>query len=276
MGQLDGEVALVTGGGSGLGRAVVERFVEEGARVGVLEKSKDKAADLEAGLGDKVNVTVGDVTLAEDNQRAVDETVATFGKLDCLVGNAGIWDFSVNIADVPLDTLASAFDELIGVNVKGYVLAARAAVPALKATHGSMIFTVSNAGFYPGGGGVLYTTSKHAVMGMIKQLAWDLAPDIRVNGVAPGGMITDLRGVPSLGMADMKIGDVLNPDMAKAFMPLGFLPEATDYVGHYVLLANRRDSRTATGTVHNCDGGVGIALKSAMQMMMEAMAADAE
>jgi len=67
----------------------------------------------------------------------------------------------------------------------------------------------------------------------------------------------------------MKIGDVMNPDMAKAFMPLGFMPSAEDYVGHFVLLANRRDSRTATGTVHNCDGGVGIALKSAMQMMME-------
>ena len=242
MGQLDGEVALVTGGGSGLGRAVVERFIEEGARVGVLEKSKDKAADLDSALGDKVSVTVGDVTVAEDNQRAVDDTVAAFGKLDCLVGNAGIWDFNVNIADVPLESLASAFDELFGVNVKGYVLAARAAVPALKASKGSMIFTVSNAGFYPGGGGVLYTTSKHAVMGMVKQLAWDLAPDIRVNGVAPGGMITDLRGVPSLGMGDMKIGDVMNPEMAKSFMPLGFMPEASDYVGHFVLLANRRDA----------------------------------
>jgi NAD(P)-dependent dehydrogenase (short-subunit alcohol dehydrogenase family) len=269
VGQLEGEVALVTGGGSGLGRAVVERFIDEGARVGVLEKSKEKAAALEASLSGNVHVCVGDVTLAADNQRAVDETVAAFGKLDCLVGNAGIWDFSVNIADIPLDTLATACDELLGVNVKGYVLAARAAVPALRATHGSMIFTVSNAGFYPGGGGVLYTTSKHAVMGMVKQLAWDLAPDIRVNGVAPGGMITDLRGVPALGMADMKIGDVMNPDMAKAFMPLGFMPSAEDYVGHFVLLANRRDSRTATGTVHNCDGGVGIALKSAMQMMME-------
>jgi hypothetical protein len=86
-------------------------------------------------------------------------------------------------------------------------------------------------------------------------------------------MITDLRGVPSLGMADMKIGDVMNPEMAKGFMPLGFLPEASDYAGHFVLLANRRDARTATGTVHNCDGGVGIALKSAMQAMMESMAA---
>jgi NAD(P)-dependent dehydrogenase (short-subunit alcohol dehydrogenase family) len=271
MGQLEGEVALVTGGGSGLGRAIVERFVEEGARVGVLEKSQEKADALSKALGDKVRAVQGDVTVAADNQRAVDETVEAFGKLDCLVGNAGVWDFNINVADVPLETLATAFDELFGVNVKGYVLSARAAVPALKATNGSMIFTVSNAGFYPGGGGVLYTTSKHAVMGMVKQLAWDLAPEIRVNGVAPGGMITDLRGVPSLGMADLKIGDVMNPEMAKSFMPLGFMPEAEDYVGHFVLLANRRDSRTATGTVHNCDGGIGIALKSAMQAMMASM-----
>ena len=80
MGQLSGEVALVTGGGSGLGRAVVERFIEEGARVGVLEKSKDKASDLESALGDNVHVSVGDVTVAADNQRAVDDTVAAFSK----------------------------------------------------------------------------------------------------------------------------------------------------------------------------------------------------
>ena len=72
----------------------------------------------------------------------------------------------------------------------------------------------------------------------------------------------------------MKIGDVMNPEMAKSFMPLGFMPEASDYVGHFVLLANRRDARTATGTVHNCDGGIGIALKSAMQAMMASMAAE--
>ncbi len=150
MGQLEGEVALVTGGGSGLGRAVVERFVEEGARVGILEKSQEKAEAVTKALGDKVVAVQGDVTIAADNQRAVDETVKAFGKLDCLVGNAGVWDFNVNVADVPLETLATAFDELFGVNVKGYVLAARAAVPALRATNGSMIFTVSNVGFYPG------------------------------------------------------------------------------------------------------------------------------
>ncbi len=186
MGWLEGQVALVTGGGSGIGRAVVDRFIAEGASVGVLELHPAKAAALVAGHGDRVAVTVGDATSYADNERVVEETVRKFGRLDTFVGNAGLWDFGAKLADVPGEVLGAAFDELFGLNVKGYVLGARACVNALRATGGSMIFTVSNAGFWPGGGGVLYTASKHAAIGLIKQLAYELCPDVRVNGVAPG------------------------------------------------------------------------------------------
>ena len=75
---------------------------------------------------------------------------------------------------------------MFGVNVKGYLLGAKAAYRELAKTRGSIIFTVSNAGFYPCGGGPLYTASKHAVVGLIRQLAYELAPSVRVNAVAPG------------------------------------------------------------------------------------------
>src|SRR3546814_8711362 len=83
---------------------------------------------------------------------------------------------------------------MFAIIVKGYILAAKAALPALYKSKGSAIFTVSNAGFYPGGGGVLYTAGKHAVIGLVKQLAHEWGPRIRVNGIAPGGILgSDIR-----------------------------------------------------------------------------------
>ena len=187
MGWLDGSVALVTGGGSGIGRAIVARFVEEGARVGVLDRVPARAAQLRADFGDTVVAIPGDVTRREDNARAVAETVAAFGRLDVFVGNAGVFDNFLSLADFPEERLAQAFDEMFAVNVKGYLLGAKAALAELTKTEGSIIFTASVAGFNSGGGGAIYTASKHAVVGLIRQLAVELGPRVRVNGVAPGG-----------------------------------------------------------------------------------------
>lgn len=258
MGWLDDTVALVTGGGSGLGRAIVERYVAEGARVGVLELDSRKAADLRAAFGDDVHVTEGDATSYADNRRAVDETVERFGRLDVFVGNAAVWDFAASIDQLPVDAIDDAFDELFRLNVKGYLLGAKASLDALRATRGSIIFSVSNAGFWPGGGGPLYVSSKHAVMGLVKQLAYELAPDIRVNGVAPGGMATDLRGPRALGLDQTSWGSYPVDRIIEQLSPLGRAISPADYTGHYVLLASRANSATVTGSVHNCDGGMGV------------------
>ena len=193
MGWLEGKVALITGGGSGIGRALIERFLDEGARIGVLERSGEKVKDLQEQFGNQVVVVQGDVTLLEDNERAVAETVG-FGKIDTFIGNAGIFDYFVTLLDLPKENLDKSFDELFGVNVKGPLYGAKAVLPELIKTQGNIVFTVSNAGFYPAGGGPLYTASKHAVIGLIRELAYELSPKIRVNGVAPGGTLTDLRG----------------------------------------------------------------------------------
>src|SRR5215471_12245189 len=87
MGWLDDQVALVTGGGSGIGRGIVTRFLEEGARVGVLDRFADRVEQLRADFGAAVSAVQGDVTSLEDNKRAVAETVRAFGRLDVLVGN---------------------------------------------------------------------------------------------------------------------------------------------------------------------------------------------
>src|SRR5579863_1849696 len=119
MGSLDGQVALVTGGGSGIGRAVVARFVEEGARVAVLERLPERGAQLRAQFGDKVAPLTGEASRLEDNRRAVGETVAAFGRLDTFVGNAGIFDNFLSLAEFPEEKLDGAFEELVAVNVKG-------------------------------------------------------------------------------------------------------------------------------------------------------------
>lgn len=258
MGWLTNDVALVTGAGSGLGRAIVERFLAEGASVGVLEVDVGKADALAADFGERVSVTRGDATSFEDNQRAVADTLEAFGRLDTFIGNAGVWDYGLSVEALTGSTVDAAFDEVFHLNVKACLLGAMAGVTALRESGGSMIFTVSNAGFWPGGGGPLYTASKHAVMGLIKQLAYELAPEIRVNGVAPGIMPTDLRGPAALGLAGMSFGSLPVDDIARQFTALehGIRPE--DYTGHYVLLASRENGSTVTGSVHNCDGGVGV------------------
>ena len=258
MGTLDGEVVLISGGASGLGRAIVARFLEEGARLAVFDRSAERLEELVAGDADRIEAVVGDVRSIADNQRAVDACVARFGKLDCAIGNAGIWDYSVSLDDLPADRIDDAFDELFQVNVKGYLNLAKAALPALVRSSGTMIFTVSNAGFDPGGGGPLYTASKHAVVGLIRQLAYEFAPAVRVNGVAPGPIDTDLRGPEALGLADKSIAIMDLPGTAGRAMPIGFVPATADYAGGYVFLASRRDSRPATGGVVKLDAGIAV------------------
>ena len=259
MGWLNGKTALITGGGSGLGRALVARFIDEGATVGVLERDAVKVQALNADFGADVIAIQGDVTSLDDNTAAVAQTVEKFGKLDCLVGNAGVFDYFVSLMDMPAERLGKAFDELMGVNVKGYLLGAKAAAPELLKTRGCIIYTVSNAGFYPGGGGPIYTASKHAVVGVIRQLAHELAPKIRVNGVAPGGMRTELSGLASMGTEGQQLKDV--PDleaMVESITPLHMLPNPEDYCGPYVLLASPENARPIAGVVINTDGGVGV------------------
>jgi NAD(P)-dependent dehydrogenase (short-subunit alcohol dehydrogenase family) len=259
MGWLEQTVALISGGGSGLGRALVQRFIDEGARVGVIETNAQRAEALAKTFGDKVSVTVGSITRPEDNAKAVAQTVARFGQLDTYIANAGIFDFFQPLAKYESAAqLASAFDELMAVNVKGGLLGVHAALPELIKSRGSIIFTISNAGFYPGGGGPVYTASKHALVGLVRQLAHELAPKVRVNGVAPGGMKTELSGLKSTGTAAQSLSQVdALDDLLVANTPLKISPKPEQYCAPYVLLASRENSAPTTGSIINTDGGFG-------------------
>jgi NAD(P)-dependent dehydrogenase (short-subunit alcohol dehydrogenase family) len=255
MGWLDGQVALVTGGGSGIGRAVVARFIEEGARVAVIDRVAARGAELRDQFGDKVIALSGDVAQFADNKAAVAATVASFGRLDVFVGNAGVFDKFATLADFPEDQLSVAFDELFSVNVKGVLFGAKAAFPELAKTGGSIVLTASIAGFYSAGGGALYTASKHAVVGIIRQLAVEFAPHARVNGVAPGGTMTDLRGL--VAMQEEGSSQFAASGMAErlaAGNPLRMTLMPDDIAGTYLFLASK-NARGITGTVVTVDAG---------------------
>ncbi|MER5430116.1 3-(cis-5,6-dihydroxycyclohexa-1,3-dien-1-yl)propanoate dehydrogenase [Streptomyces sp. NPDC002588] len=255
MGRLNDRTAVITGGGSGMGAAVVDRFVEEGARVVVLDRSKDKLDGIKAVHGDAVRTVLGSVTDYEDNAQACSIAQQEFGGLDVFVGNAGLWDFSRSLLDTSPEHLSAGFDELFAVNVKGYLLGAKASVAALRASRGCMVFTLSNAALYPGGGGVLYTAAKHAGLGLVRQLAYELAPEIRVNAVAPGGMATDLRGPAAMDLSDESITTAVPiTRIVRDNSALEIEPVPADYAEAYVLLASARESRTATGSIIDLSG----------------------
>lgn len=251
-------VVLITGGGAGLGRAIARRFVAAGARVGILDRSAAALADSQAEFGDAAVTVTGDVRDAAAHRSAVGAVVNRFGRLDTLIGNAGIWDFGTSLVDLPPQATDAAFDEVFGINVRGCLLAAQAAAPALVRARGSIIFTVSNAGFYPAGGGPLYTASKHAVVGLVRQLAFELAPHVRVNGVAPGAIPTELRGPASLGLANSKLSDLPVAEIVARSLPIPALVQPDGYAAHYLLLASRDDAANTTGTIINCDGGFNV------------------
>jgi NAD(P)-dependent dehydrogenase (short-subunit alcohol dehydrogenase family) len=258
-GWLAGRRALIAGAGSGIGRAVLDAFLAEGARVAVLERDAAKAEAIGASLPE-VPVTVGDASQRGPCDEAVAAAVGAFGGLDILGSCVGIFDYYRSITDLDGGTLDAAFDEIFRVNVRSCLHTVRSALPRLRESgHGAVILTESTSAYYPGRGGVLYLASKFAVRGLVTALAHDLAPEVRVNGVAPGGTTgTDLRGAGSLGLAGRSLGD--EPDRAAelaARLPLHVALSGADHAGSYVFLASDR-ARGITGDTLHSDGGVAV------------------
>jgi 3-oxoacyl-[acyl-carrier protein] reductase len=187
--RLDGKVALVTGGGTGIGRACSLALAGEGARVAVnFSRSRDDAEATAAdcrGAGGEGAALQADVSRPAEVERLVAETVARFGRLDVLVSNAGTTVFAP-YAD--LDAIdEEAWDRLLATNLKAPFFLARAVAPHMRAAGGGSITIVSSiAGLRPVGSSVPYCASKAAVNSLTQTLALALAPQIRVNAIAPG------------------------------------------------------------------------------------------
>lgn len=260
---LDNQVALIVGATSGIGRAVALGFLRAGASVVAFGRNQDKLAALqdEAPADAPLLTVSGSATNVADVRRAVECARQSFGKLDTLVCTVGIFDYYRSILDLDEHLLPEAFSEIFATNVLSYLLAVRCAVPLLLRQPSAIVLTLSSAAFYPEGGGVLYGASKFATRGLVTHLAYQLAPRVRVNGVAPGGTVgTALRGLQTFGEDYMQVDE--RPERAERIrrsVPLHVTPEPSDHVWAYIYLASHACSRVVTGTVIHTDGGRGVA-----------------
>jgi NAD(P)-dependent dehydrogenase (short-subunit alcohol dehydrogenase family) len=257
-GRLAGQCALVVGGGFGIGRAATAALHNEGASVVVLERSADHAQRLADELGpDRLVVITGDGTSPADLARAVLAATAAGGGLDNLTCCVGVFDHYADLTELDADQLAEAAEEIWRVNVLGTLQAVRAAAAELRSSRGSITLTLSESAFHPVGGGVLYGTSKWALRGAVQHLAVRLAPEIRVNAVAPGGTSeTKFAGLESLGTAGHTVADRTDRDARiAAGTLLQTTPRPDSHAGAYIFLADREASGVITGQVINTDGG---------------------
>ncbi|HSV83071.1 MAG TPA: SDR family oxidoreductase [Ramlibacter sp.] len=192
MSQFKDRVVIVTGGGSGIGRATALAFAREGARVmvaDIAEKDAKETATQITAQGGVAQAFAVDVSKAQQVNALVEETVRSFGGLDVYFSNAGILDNFERCEN----TTDALWERVIGVNQAGCFYGARAAAPHLARSRGNIVITGSIASLGAMTGGTAYTASKYAIAGLVNQLACEMGPQgIRVNGVAPGPVKTNI------------------------------------------------------------------------------------
>ena len=244
--KLAGKVALVTGAGTGIGRATAEALAKEGAKVAVnYSQSRDAAQEVVReiqGAGGTAVAVQANVADEADVKAMVASVEREFGQLDVLVNNAG---WSTRIPHAQLEDLTDEiWDKTLNTNLRGVFYCVRAAVPLLKKHPGASIVNVASvAGFNGMGSSMVYAASKGAVITMTKSLARALAPDIRVNAVAPGFVRTRFANWPSTAF-----------DEGEAVTPLGRLATVDDIAAAIVFLA--ADALGTTGETIIADGGI--------------------
>jgi NAD(P)-dependent dehydrogenase (short-subunit alcohol dehydrogenase family) len=237
--ELAGKVAIVTGGGSGIGRAFVERFVEEGARVVIADIDVEAGEALAASLGDVAAFARTDVTVADDVQAVVDLAVERFGGLHVMANNAGVASSMTRFLHDDL----SDFRRVSDINVLGVLLGCQRAALHMKANGGgSIINTSSTAGINAGAGLITYRATKAAVIHASRSIALDVAQyNIRVNCLVPGQIQT--------AMTTYDMDAVL-----KYTQPLPRQGRPDDVADAAVFLASERSAQI-TGIVLPVDGG---------------------
>ena len=246
-GRLENKVALITGAGSGFGEAMAKRFIEEGAKVAVVDLRGDQAQRVAESLGSQAVPIEADVSSLAAVKHAVVLTTKTFGVPDIVVNNAGFTHRNQPLLEIDEAT----FDRVFAVNVKSIYNMVQAVVPAMRDNGGGVMLNIaSTAGIRPRPGLTWYNASKGAVNLLSNSLAVELAPwRIRVNAVCP------VMGVT--GMLSELMGGSDTPEMRAKFMatiPLGRLCEPRDVVNAALFLASE-EANFITGVILPVDGG---------------------
>jgi NAD(P)-dependent dehydrogenase (short-subunit alcohol dehydrogenase family) len=220
MGALDGKIAIVTGGTSGIGEGIAKAFVSERAKVVIVGRREEEGRALEKQIG--VRFVRADVANEADVKGMVDKTVEWFGRLDCLVNNAGIPSPMISVTE----TDAAAIDQVLAVNVRGVILGAKhAARVMLRNGSGSIINIGSVAGHRGGLSAHVYSAAKGAVSAFTRSAAAELGEKgIRVNCISPGAIVTGIFG-KNAGLEGAK-ADKVSGVVKEAFTAIQPIPRA--------------------------------------------------
>ncbi|HJS60454.1 MAG TPA: SDR family NAD(P)-dependent oxidoreductase [Pseudolabrys sp.] len=256
MGRLNGKIAAVTGGASGIGEATVRRFVAEGASVAFCDRDGDRgrrvATELEA-TGAKVAFTQADVGTEAACLAFVNGAARQFGRLDILINNAGIRKY-----EKVDEASAASWNEILGVNLMSYVFCAKAAVPLMRRGQdgiggGAIVNVASVRSVVAGGGNLQYDTTKAAIAGLTRALAADHSSEgIRVNAVGPGPIFTPFheRRIAAAG----ETVEQYNAQAARGTMLKR--PGRPEEVAAAILFLASEDASYVTGALLFVDGGM--------------------
>ena len=237
--NLDGRVGLVTGGNSGIGRAIAVAFRDAGARVAIASRNAERNAAVAKELGDDARAYEVDVGDAEAVAKLVDDVFEDFGRLDVLVNNAGMGRWT----PAPNHDL-NVWRRVLDVNLTSALVASQRF--AQRASGGKIINIVSEYATFGGPGLISYTASKHGLEGLTKTLAIDLAPNFQVNAIQPGWIATPMTE-PVQNSEDMNREVLLRT-------PMGRWGQPEDHAGAAVFLASSA-SDFVTGVTIPVDGG---------------------
>jgi NAD(P)-dependent dehydrogenase (short-subunit alcohol dehydrogenase family) len=248
--KLDGKVALITGGTEGMGYSTAKLFLEEGARVVITGRSKEKGARAVKSLGKlgRVRFVQGDVSRATSARRMVETTVKAFGRIDILFNNAGVY-----LEKLAEDTSEEEWDRVLDINLKGTFLVTKFAIPYMKRQRsGAIINNSSDAGLVGNRSCPAYCASKGALTIMSKAMALDYAKyGIRINTVNPGCIDT-----PMLAQEARASGDARRyMRRTRADHPIGRVGTPEE-VAHAVLFLASEEAGFVTGAALSIDGGL--------------------
>ena len=254
MKRLENKVAIITGGTGGIGKVTAERFLKEGAKVVLVDLSKetlDQTRDELESYGEVVSIQA-DVSKEEEVQNYVEKTVGHFGRIDIFFNNAGIEGKVAPITEQNVEDL----DKVLAVNVRGVFLGLKHVLAIMKKQgFGSVINNSSVAGLHGSANVTPYIASKHAVVGLTKATAVEVAPyQIRVNSIHPSPVNTRMMRSLEEGFAPGN-AESAKDVMAKA-IPLGRYGESEDISNLVVFLASD-ESSFITGGQYRVDGGMG-------------------
>lgn len=245
MARLDNKVAVITGGGGSIGRTAAELFVQEGAKVLLVDIAEDALKEAVQAIGeDKASYAVADVTKPEEVEAYMQTAVDRYGAIDIFLNNAGVEGKVAPIVDYPVDV----FDQVMAVNVKGMWLGMKYAMPHMQERGGSVVITSSVAGLQGTPGVSAYVVSKHAVIGLMRTAALEGAANkIRVNSIHPAPI--DNRMMDSL---EKGLG-VSQEDLSQQ-IPMGRYGEPIEVARMMLFLASD-ESEYVTGGMFTVDGG---------------------